>query len=43
MIYTIHDKKDHIKEFLTEINDHLQLVSEYNQSSLEKLARILKL
>lgn len=43
MIYTIHDKKDRIKEFLIEINNHLPLVSEYNQSSLEKLARILKL
>jgi len=43
MIYTIHDKNDRIKEFLIEINDHLPLVSEYNQSSLEKLARILKL
>lgn len=43
MIYTIHDKKDRIKEFLIEINNYLPLVSEYNQSSLEKLARILKL
>lgn len=43
VIYTINDKKEHIKDFLVEINNHLPLVSEYNQSSLEKLARILKL
>lgn len=43
VIYTIHDKKENIKEFLIEINNCLPLVSDYNQSSLEKLARILKL
>lgn len=43
VIYTIHDKKEQIKNFLVEINNNIPLVSEYNQSSLEKLARILKL
>lgn len=43
LIYTIHDKKEQAKNFLVEINNHLPLIWEFNQSSLEKLARILKL
>lgn len=43
IIYTIHDKKENIREFLLEINNLIPLMPEYNQSSLEKLARILKL
>ncbi len=43
LIYTIHDKKEKVKDFLIEINNYLPLVWEFNQSWLEKLARILKL
>ncbi len=43
LIYTIHDKKDETKAFIMELNNHLPLLSEYNQWSLEKAARILKL
>lgn len=42
-IYTINDKKENTKNFLIELNSFLPLVWEYNQSSLEKLSRILKL
>lgn len=42
-IYTINDKKEKTKDFLVELNNFLPLVWEYEQPSLEKLARILKL
>ncbi len=43
LIYTFEDSKEQIKNFLIEINNNLPLTSQYEQWSLEKLARILKL
>ncbi len=42
-IYTIKDKEDTIKEFSKELDQYIPLVSEYNQSLLEKIIRLLKL
>ena len=42
-IYTFNDSQENIKDFLSEIDQNLTLVSEYNQWWLEKLARFLKL
>jgi hypothetical protein len=43
LIYTIHDTNEHSKAFLTEISEYLPLVSDFEQSKLEKITRILKL
>lgn len=42
-IYTIHDKHENIKKFITELDNHIPMMGEYNQTFLEKMARILKL
>ncbi len=43
VIYTIDDSKENIKNFIVELNNRIPLTGEYMQTSLEKLARILKL
>lgn len=43
IIYTINDKKENIKNFLVELNNFLPILPEFNQTSLEKLVRLLKL
>ena len=42
-IYTILDTPDHIKNFLSQLANYLPMTWEYQQTRLEKLARILKL
>ena len=42
-IHTISDSIDNIKTFLTHLNEYLPMVWEYDQTNLEKIARILKL
>lgn len=42
-IYTIMDTPDHIKNFLSQLDNYLPMTWEYQQTRLEKLARILKL
>ena len=42
-IHTISDSIENIKSFLTQLDKYVPMVSEYEQTKWEKLARILKL
>jgi hypothetical protein len=42
-IYTISDTIENIKSFLTELDNYVEIVWEYDQTKWDKLARILKL
>jgi len=42
-IHTISDSADNIKSFLTELDNYVSIVWEYDQTKWEKLARALKL
>jgi hypothetical protein len=43
LIHTISDSVDNIKSFLTQLDNYIPMVWEYNQTRWEKLARVLKL
>lgn len=43
LIYTFDDSLDHIKSFLSRLNDYLPMLGDYHQSSLEKMSRKMKL
>lgn len=43
LIHTISDSIDNIKSFLTQLDNYIPMVWEYNQTRWEKLARVLKL
>ena len=43
LIHTISDSIDNIKPFLTQLDNYIPMVWEYNQTRWEKLARVLKL
>ncbi len=42
-IYTIYDNTENARDFFIELDKYLPMIGEYDQSFLEKLARILKL
>jgi len=43
LIHTFEDEKDEIKTFILALNDYLPMLSEYEQSFLQKLTRVIKL
>lgn len=42
-IHTISDTMEHIKSFLTELDNYIPMVWEYNQTNREKFQRVIKL
>lgn len=42
-IHTISDTMEHIKSFLTELDNFIPMVWEYNQTNREKFQRVIKL
>ncbi len=43
MIYTFHDSYEHIRLFLEELDRYLPMLSDYHQTTLEKITRKMKL
>lgn len=43
MIYTFEDSLEHIRSFLLDLDWYLPMLGEYNQTSLEKFSRKMKL
>ena len=43
MIYTFDDSLEHIKLFLVELDEYLPMLSDFHQTSFEKLSRKAKL
>jgi hypothetical protein len=43
MIYTFDDTLEHIQMFLAQLDQYLPLLGDYNQSTIEKFSRKMKL
>jgi len=42
-IHTIHDSKEHVRDFVLALNDYIPMLGDYNQGFLEKMWRRFKL
>lgn len=42
-IYTLHDDKEKIRDFIIELDKEISMVDQYSQTFLEKMARRFKL